>query len=151
MRNKRLCGLALGLASLTILPVSVMAQERYTELLRARETVWKAWFSNDQATLEKILPKEVIAINNGDVKWEHRAEILESAKQFAANGGKLIHLSFPKVSVQVFDDVSILYSLWETETEERGKRIASSGRATEIFIHRNGRWLNAGWHLDSGQ
>jgi ketosteroid isomerase-like protein len=150
-RNEWLCGVALGLASLTILPESAIAQARYAELLKVRDKVWKAWFANDQATLEKILPKEVIAINNGQQKWEHRAEILESAKQFATNGGKLIRLCFPHVETQFFGDVAILYSAWEAETEVQGKRVVSSGRATEIFIYRNGRWLNAGWHLDSGQ
>ena len=29
-----------------------------------REAVWKAWFSNDRAALEKLIPEEVIAIGN---------------------------------------------------------------------------------------
>ena len=91
-RNDWLCGIALGLASLTLLPESAIAQARYAELLNARDMVWKAWFANDQATLERILPKEAIAINNGQRKWEHCAEILESAKQFAASGGRLIQV-----------------------------------------------------------
>jgi hypothetical protein len=57
---------------------------------------------------------------------------------------------FLNTEAQLFDDVAILYSLWETKTEVPWQRLASSGRATEIFIHRNGRWLKAGWHLDSG-
>jgi hypothetical protein len=150
-RNEWLCGIALGLASLTILPESAMAQARYAELLKARDTVWKVWFDNDQATLEKILPKKVIAINNDQQSWEHRAEILNSANQFATSGGKLVRLHFPHVETQFFGDVAILYSTWEAETDVQGKHEVSSGRATEIFIYRNGRWLNAGWHLDSGR
>jgi ketosteroid isomerase-like protein len=144
MQSNWLRGMALGLASLTILTADSMAQARYSELLRARDTAWKAWFANDRATLEKILPKEVIAINNRQNEWERRTEILESAKQFAANGGKLIRLCFPHTQAQLSGDVAILYSLWETETEVHSKRVASSGRATEILLHRDGRWLNAG-------
>jgi AraC-like DNA-binding protein len=151
MKSNLLRGTALGLASFTILPVNGLAQDQYREVLRAQDTVWRAWFANDQATLEKVLPEKVIAINNGQDRWEHRAQILESAKRFAADGDKLIRLSFPHVEAQFFDDVAILYSHWETETEVHGKPVVSSGRATEIFVHRNGKWLNAGWHLDSGR
>jgi ketosteroid isomerase-like protein len=158
VRNKLALGIALGLASLTILPstradkfATTLTQTQYAELLRAREAVWRAWFANDRAALERLLPEDAIAINNGDERWERRTEVLESSKQFAANGGKLIHLSFPHVEVQSFGDVAVLYSLWSTETEAHGQRIASSGRATEIFVRRNGQWLNAGWHLDSGK
>lgn len=150
-RNDWLSELALGLASLTILPETAVAQARLSALLRVRDAVWRAWFANDQATLSMILPKEVIAINHGQPNWEHRAEILESAKQFATDGGKLIRLSFPHVETQFLGDVAILYSTWQTETEVRGERAIKSGRATEIFIHRDGQWLTGGWHLDSGQ
>jgi hypothetical protein len=30
-----------------------------------------------------------------------------------------------------------------------GKRSISSGRATEIFVRRDGRWTNPGWHTDA--
>jgi ketosteroid isomerase-like protein len=158
MKNKLALGIALGLASLTIAPAAgadktatTLTQTRYAELLRAREAVWRAWFANDRVALEKALPEDIIAINNGDEKWQHRAEVLESAKQFAADGGKLIQLSFPQVEIQSFGDVAVLYSLWTTETEVHGQRSINSGRATEVFVRRNGQWLNAGWHLDSGK
>ena len=157
-QDKLAFGIILGLAALTILPAigagepaTTFAQTQYEELLRAREAVWRAWFADDRATLEKVLPDDVIAINNGAEKWEHRAEVLEGAKQFAAGGGKLIHLSFPQTEVQAFGDVAILYSLWTTEIEFHGQHSVSSGRATEIFVSRNGQWLNTGWHLDSGK
>jgi ketosteroid isomerase-like protein len=150
-RNEWLSGIALGLASLSILPESAIAQARKAELQQARDALWKAWFFNDRVTLEKMLSKDVIAINNGQREWEHRAQILESAKQFAARGGRLVRLSFPHVETQFFGDVAIIYSDWTTETEIQGKRVVSSGRATEVFIDRDGRWLNAGRHLHSVQ
>lgn len=132
-------------------PATTLTQTQYAELLNAREAVWRAWFADDRAALEKVLPEDTIAINNGAEKWEHRAEVLESAKQFAAGGGKLISLSFPHVEVQSFGDVAILYSLWTAEIEVNGQHSVSSVRATEVFVRRKGQWLNPGWHLDSGK
>lgn len=68
MRNKLAVGIVLGLASLTILPATgadksatTLTQTQYAELLRARDAVWRAWFANDRAALEKILPEDTIA------------------------------------------------------------------------------------------
>jgi ketosteroid isomerase-like protein len=158
MRIILMFAIALALISLSILPAtagdksaSTLTHAQYAELLNAREAVWKAWFANDRATLEKLLPEDTIAINNGEEQWERRAEVLETAKQFAADGGKLISLAFPRVEVQAFGNVAVLYSLWSTETERHGQRTVSSGRATEVFVRRDGQWLNSGWHLDSGK
>jgi hypothetical protein len=35
------------------------------------------------------------------------------------------------------------------ETEVGTKRSQTSGRVTEIFVLRNGKWTNPGWHTDS--
>jgi len=35
--------------------------------------------------------------------------------------------------------------------EIQGKTSRQSGRATEIYVHRNGAWVNPGWHMDSGK
>ena len=121
------------------------------ELLKVREAVWRAWFADDQAALERVLPEDTLAINNGEEAWETREEVLKTAAQFVADGGRLIRLEFPRVEVRTYGDVAVLYSLFTTETELQGKRSTSSGRATEIFIRRDGQWLNAGWHLDSGK
>jgi SnoaL-like domain len=95
--------------------------------------------------------KTPLPSTNGDEKWEHRAEVLESAKRFVTGGGKVIHLSFPHLEIQSFGDVAILYSLWTTDTEAHGQHSVSSGRATEIFLRCNAQWLNVGCHLDSGK
>src|SRR5262245_8120352 len=64
------------------------------ELLAARETVWKAWFDNDQEALRRLLPEELVAINNGEQQWQGLKETLDSAVQFKAGGSKLISLKF---------------------------------------------------------
>jgi len=43
-----------------------------------------------------------------------------------------------------------LYSQYELELEQNGKKMVQRGRATEVFVWRNGVWQNTGWHLDSG-
>ena len=159
MARKLVLGLFLSLISLATQPVAVAnpAQHRdlnpveRAELLKTREAVWRAWFTNDRAALEKFLPDELIGINNGEEKWDTRAIALEGAAQFAADGRRLVRLEFPHTEIQVFGDVVVLYSLFTTETEVHGQRTVSSGRATEIFVRRDGNWLNAGWHLDSGK
>ncbi|HJY86412.1 MAG TPA: nuclear transport factor 2 family protein, partial [Candidatus Acidoferrales bacterium] len=85
----------------------------------------------------------------GETKWKHQAEVLQSAAEFHAAGGKLISLEFPRTEVQHFGDVAITWSEYVLEVEVGGKRSKSSGRVTEIFVKRNGQWTNPGWHTDS--
>jgi ketosteroid isomerase-like protein len=117
-------------------------------LLKVREAVWRSWFANDSDALKKLVPPETIVISAGESKWKHQAEILQSAAQFQADGGKLIRLEFRRTETQRFGDVAILYSEYTVDTEMHGKRSVSSGRATEIFVLRDGQWTNPGWHTD---
>ena len=120
-------------------------------LLQVREAVWRSWFANDSNALKKLVPPETIVISSGESKWKHQAEILQSAAQFQADGGKLVRLEFPQTETQRFGDVAILYSKYIVETEMKGKRTVSSGRATEVFVLHNGQWTNPGWHTDAEQ
>ncbi|MBZ5664907.1 MAG: nuclear transport factor 2 family protein [Acidobacteriia bacterium] len=81
--------------------------------------------------------------------WKNQADIFRTADEFHAEGGKLIRLEFPRTEVQRFGDVAIVWSLYLVETETNGKRSVSSGRVTEVFVHRHGQWTNPGWHTDS--
>ena len=122
---------------------------RLARLLEDREAIWQAWFANDRARLEQLLPNSVIAINKGDTTWQDRSAVLAASEEFARNGGKLVSLSFPRTEKQVFGDVAILYSTYVAEVERNGKRSVQRGRASEVFVWRNGVWQNASWHLDS--
>jgi ketosteroid isomerase-like protein len=117
-------------------------------LLRVREVVWRSWFANDAKTLRELVPPETIVISAGEKQWKHRAAVLQSAADFHAQGGKLIRLEFPRTEIQQFGEVAILYSDYRLETEMHGKQSVTSGRATEIFVRRNGQWTNPGWHTD---
>jgi ketosteroid isomerase-like protein len=118
-------------------------------LLRVREAVWRSWFADDAKTLRDRVPPETIVISAGEKQWKHQAAVLQSAAEFHAQGGKLIRLEFPRTEIQHFGEVAILYSEYRLETEMHGKRSVSSGRATEVFVRRDGHWTNPGWHTDA--
>lgn len=119
-----------------------------SELMKSRDEVWQAFFSNDTVKLQKLIPKEVVAINPGEPKFADQAAIFAAAKSIAQNGTKLIKIEFPTTEIQVYGSTIIMYSDYVYDLETRGKRQIVSGRATEIFVLRNGNLENVGWHLD---
>lgn len=121
------------------------------QLLDAREAVWRAYFSNDRAALEKLIPEETVTIEASDDNWGNRNAVLEGAAMFAKSGGKLIKLEFPKTEIQVYGYTAVVYSNYSYELEVGGKRSQQSGRVTEVFVLRKGQWVNPGWHMDSGK
>jgi len=140
--------MACALPTLLVSGLAARPDDR-AELLKARETVWRAWFVNDTKILEVMVPPDTIVIGSGQERWRNQADILQSAARFQARGGKLIRLEFPRTEIQRFGDVAIFYSQYLYETEEDGKREVTSGRVTEIFVLRNGQWTNPGWHMDT--
>ncbi len=121
------------------------------QLLATREAAWRAWFNNDRAAMELHFPADTLGINAGEEAWVDQPAVLASAQAFAEQNGRLVRLEFPRTEIQVYRDVAILYSLYLFETEIAGKRQTTSGRATEVFVRRDGRWVNPGWHTDSGK
>ena len=128
---------------------SAASSDERAQLLKVRETVWRSWFANDRKTLEELVPEGSIAINSGSKVWDHQAEILKSAADFQASGGKLTRLEFPRTEVQWFGDVAVTYSEYLYETDVKGQLTQRSGRAMEVFVRRNGKWTNPGWQTDS--
>jgi ketosteroid isomerase-like protein len=137
-----------ALAMLLVSGLAASPDDR-AELLKAREAVWRAWFANDTKTLEALVPPDTIVISAGEEKWKNQTDILQSAAKFHAAAGKLIRLEFPRTEIQRFGDVAITYSRYLYETEVDGKRSLTSGRVTEIFVSRKGKWTNPGWHTDT--
>jgi len=121
------------------------------QLLDAREAVWRAFFSNDRAALEKLIPEEALSIESGDNTWGNRNSVLEGAAGFAKSGGKLVKLEFPKTEIQVYGFTAVVYSNYSYELEVGGQRSQHTGRVTEVFVFRKGQWVNPGWHMDSGK
>lgn len=137
---------------LTLGSVCVFAQQQKDdELLRVRETVWRAWFAGDTKTVTQLVPQDTIVISASESEWKTQADILKEADEFHASGGKLTRLEFPRTKIQHFGDVAVIWSKYVLETEVKGQRKLSSGRVTEIFVRRDGHWVNPGWHTDSVQ
>jgi ketosteroid isomerase-like protein len=131
-------------------PQTLTAKDR-ERLLADREAVWRAFFAGDAAALERALPDELVAVNAGEGEWQDRKAALAGSQAFRASGARLVRLEFPKTEIQVYGDTAILYTTYVLEIDAGGKRDTASGRGTEIFVRRDGRWVNAGWHLDSGR
>ena len=109
-----------------------------------------SFFANDRATLVKLVPEETIVIEPGAGAFGSQKVVLEGAAEFAKSGAKLVRLEFPKTEMQCFGYTAILYSTYLYETEKNGQRSTRSGRVTEVFVYRDGRWVNPGWHMDNG-
>lgn len=142
-----LAGTSLSLARAQTTPTS---SER-KELLKIRQQVWESYFSNDQVKLGELIGEDFLTINPGEAHWQNRSEFLAGAKAFAHHDGRLVSLSFPRTEIQSFGDVAVLYSLVKITMESEGKQESLNCRSTEIFQKRNGRWVNTGAHVDSGQ
>jgi hypothetical protein len=152
--SKKMFGILRSGAPGVILPILVISlaagSTSNDELLKVREQVWRAWFAGDTKTLEELVPPETIVMSGGEEKWKYQADVLRTAVEFHAKGGKLLRLEFPRTEVQHFGDVAIVWSSYIAETEVDGKRSSDSGRVTEIFVWQHGRWTNPGWHTDAG-
>jgi hypothetical protein len=118
-------------------------------LLETREHVWKAYFNNERAYLEQVLPQELITIDPGNEKFSNRESILRGAEQFAQSGSKLTKLEFPQTEMQTYGRVVEVYSTYVLELQTPKGPSHESGHASETFVFRDGKWLNVGWHLDS--
>jgi len=121
------------------------------QLMEAREAVWRDFFTNNHARLAETIPSETIGINPSQKEWDGREQVLAGAKAFVDGGGKLTRLEFPHTDIQVYGNVALMYSKYVYETESAGKSETHSGRATEMFVNRDGKWVNVGWHMDSEQ
>jgi ketosteroid isomerase-like protein len=123
------------------------------QLMTAREAVWRAYFANDQATLDKLVPADTIVLEGPlDAPFVRKPQILEDAQRAASGGSKLVRLEFPRTEMQVYGTTVILYTTYLFELESaQGQRQTSTGKATEIFVRRNGAWVNPGWQMASAK
>jgi len=101
--------------------------------------------------LERVIPAEAIAIDDGSDAWSDRSAILSGARDFAASGGKLVRLEFPKTEIQVYGNTVVVYTNYLYEIDMNSKRTTKTGRGTEIFVRRGNDLVNTGWHLDAGK
>jgi Domain of unknown function (DUF4440) len=119
------------------------------EILELREAAWRTWFSNDQPGFQEVVPEELVAMGWNGGPWDDRARTMQVMAEFAKGGQTLRTLEFPRNVFQQYGDVVILYTSFRLVlADAAGKTEETSGRGTEVFVRRNGRWIHTGWHLD---
>jgi hypothetical protein len=97
--------------------------------------------------LTALVPPELVTIEPDSGKFGTRASNLEASRGFAAAGGKLTRLVFPRTEFQAYGATVILYTTYELDLVADGKKTTERGAATEVFVRQGDRWLNTGWQL----
>lgn len=118
------------------------------EVLAAREAAWRASFTNDTVAFKRVVP-DLVALGWDGGPWEDRPQAMAAMGEFAKTGVTLTGLAFPRNVFQKYGDVVILYTSFRLVLKSAtGQAEETTGRGTEIFVRRNGRWVHTGWHLD---
>jgi len=125
----------------------LLGTDEKKELFAAREAVWRAWFAGDTKQLTTLLPPELVTIEPSSNTFGTLKSNLEASRGFAGGGGKLTRLVFPTTEIQAYGATVILYTTFEMDVLEGGKTRTDRGAATEVFVRRDGRWINTGWQL----
>ena len=128
----------------------MLDRDERASLMKAREAVWRAWFAGDQAALLKLLPPELITIEPGSTTFGTQKSTLDGSRAFAAGGGKLTRIAFPSTEIQVYGNTAILYTSYEMDLLNGAQTRTERGMATEVFVMKDGEWLNTGWQLAPG-
>ncbi len=115
-----------------------------------RKDVWVHWFSGDTAALRRVLGTELVAIGPGVPHWQSLSESLAGWVKFKESGGRFVSVGFDSATIHRFGEVVVMFARYTLVTENAGKRSTQTGRATEVFVRTNGRWVHTSWHLDRG-
>ena len=121
-------------------------------LMRVQRAVWDAWYAGDTALVRALTPA-LVTINpgGGSSDFGDQEHAIQASARFHAGGGRLVSLDFPAMKVQILGaDVAVIYSTYRSVAVMGNDTMRTNGRATEVFVRQNGRWVNPGWHLDSG-
>jgi len=127
-----------------------LGTEERAALMKAREAVWRAWFAGDGEQLTRLLPPELVTIEPEGTLGT-LTSTLEGSRGFAASGGTLTRLEFPSTEIQAYGNTAILYTSYVLELQSGGQTRTERGMATEVFVRRDGAWINTGWQLARAQ
>ena len=142
----------LGIGSLIVIGTGLSLQQQPQNdaaLMKVQREIWEVWFAGDTARVRALTPG-LVAISPGGGTWSDQETVVRGSAQFHARGGQLIQLEFPQMKVQRFGDVAIVYTTYLYVTVVGTDTSRQAGRASEVFVKRNGKWVNPGWHMDSG-
>ena len=138
-------------------PLGAQSAPRVTTTLSAgelktletvRRDVWIHWFAGDTAALRRVLTPELVAISPDSKLWQGLEQTLEGSARFKAGGGSLAALEFSNTTVHAFGDVAVMFSRYAMHLLRNGQHSEQTGRATEVFVRRSGKWVHTSWHLD---
>ena len=118
------------------------------ELDAMRKDVWVHWFGGDTAALRRVLGPELVAISPDAPHWQGLEQTLAGSAGFKAGGGRLTSVSFDSTTVHRLGDVVVMFSHYALDLVHDGKRQIQKGRATEVFVRHEGKWVHTSWHLD---
>jgi hypothetical protein len=124
-----------------------LADEEKQPILKVREAVWRAWYSGDRKTLATLLPPELITLHSGSDRFGSYESIVADSERFAKSGARLVRLTFPRTEFQSYGNTVIIYTTYELELDNAGKKTTERGVATEMFVNHAGKWVHTGWHL----
>jgi hypothetical protein len=119
-------------------------------LAKVQREVWDVWFAGDTVRLKEIIPPDLVVINSGGGNFSSFRDEVASSANFSRSGGRLLELTFPEMRVQQFGDVVVVYTQYRLAFVMGSDTTRQSGRATEVFVKRDGKWVNPAWHMDSG-
>jgi len=138
------------LAALLVLARAGSAQTATVQeqILATRDTVWRAWFANDTARLNRLLPRSTTAGEGAsEVEWADRKTILDQSRDFARGGAKLEHLDFVNTRVSLAGDVAVVNADYRMVMRNASRVDTTRGHATEVFVRASKGWVNPFWHL----
>lgn len=124
-----------------------LSEPERASLLEARESVWRAWFTGDITSLRQLLPEELITLGGSMSEWGTLASNMRGAEGSGKAGTTIRRLEFPRTEIQTYGLTAVIYTSYSLETERNGQVQSQEGLATEIFVWRDGRWVNTGWQL----
>jgi hypothetical protein len=131
--------------------VPARAQTVETELIAARDTVWRAYFHHDTALLHRFIPPAAAALEGpAPGRWNTRQDIMDGSSRFAQSPLRLVDVRFSGTEITVAGHTAIVRSNYAVIVDAGGRVDTMAGRATELFVRHGGTWVNPYWQLEPG-
>lgn len=119
------------------------------EIVAARDTVWRAWFTNDTMLLHRFIPNAAAtADGSAQLRWNDRREIFDGARAFTSTKARFVDVRFDHTEIQHAGRTALVRSNYQVVTESGAHRDTTRGRATELFVKDGATWLNPYWQLE---